>query len=184
MANIQGEATPWLTQTAYDRLTKNLEYLCGPGRQEITNRLESARAEGDVSENGAFDAAAEEQSKHEGRILELRELLEAARVGDVPPDNGVVEMGMMVTATVDGNEMRFLFGNRHIAEGQDDLDVFSESSPLGGAIHGASAGDTVTYTAPNGRDVEVRIGAVTPYEDDGTASISLPSEDQTESSQH
>ncbi len=163
MPTSKSTSGPWLTRTAYDRLAKELEHLSGPGRKEITHRLEAARAEGAVSENGAFDAVAEERSKNEGRILELTELLGAAHVGEVPADDGIVTTGMIITATVNGDELQFLLGDRHIVDGQDDLEVFSESSPLGAAIHGASTGDTVTYTAPNGRDVEVHISSVTPY---------------------
>ena len=114
MTTSQSDA-PWLTQEAYDRLSKELEYISGPGRQEIIERIEAARDEGDLKENGGYHAAREEQSKNEGRIAELKHLLETARVGEAAENDGAVHPGTVVTAVVAGDEMTFLFGNREIA---------------------------------------------------------------------
>jgi transcription elongation factor GreA len=62
---------------------------------------------------------------------------------------------MVVTAAIAGDEMKFLLGSREIASG--DLDVYSEKSPLGAAVLGAEIGSSVSYTAPNGRDIKVEI---------------------------
>ena len=42
--------------------------------------------------------------------------------------------------------------------------MFSEKSPIGAAVNGAKVGDTVTYVAPNGKQVEVKVLATKPYE--------------------
>ena len=89
--------TVWLTQDAYDKLRAELENLKGPVRQEIVNRISAARDEGDLSENGGYHAAREEQGKNEGRIRQLEATLDRAKVGETPPDDGVVEPGMVVT---------------------------------------------------------------------------------------
>lgn len=65
------EKTVLLTQEAYDKLQKELAYRQGDYRDEITQRIATARAEGDLSENGGYQAAREEQGKNEGRINEL-----------------------------------------------------------------------------------------------------------------
>src|SRR5580765_6554043 len=88
--------TTWLTQEAYDRLKAELDHLAGPGRTEIAKRIEAARDEGDLRENGGYHAAKEEQGKQEARIRQLSQLLDGARVGEAPPDDGVVEPGMRV----------------------------------------------------------------------------------------
>lgn len=152
----------WLTQEAYDRLTKELEDLEGRGRTEIAERISSARDEGDLKENGGYHAAREEQGKMEARIAELHRLLKNAVVGEAPKDDGVVEPGMVVTIELAGKERTFLLGNREIADG-DDLEVFSNQSPLGAAIEGAKVGDTVDYTAPNGSSITVKITKAKPY---------------------
>lgn len=155
-------ATTWLTQEAYDRLKAELDHLTGEGRTEITDRIEAARSEGDLKENGGYHAAREEQGKMEGRIQQLSELLRDARVGDAPADDGIVEPGMVVTAVVAGEEETFLLGSR---EGAPDIEmnVFSAASPMGAALVGAKEGETVSYEAPNGNSIEVKVVKTTPF---------------------
>ena len=152
----------WLTQDAYDRLAKELAELEGPGRTEIAERIAAARDEGDLKENGGYHAAREEQGMMEARIADLQRLLKNAVVGEAPKDDGVVEPGMVVTISLAGKERTFLLGNREIADG-DDLEVYSTESPLGAAIHGSSVGQTIDYTAPNGKSFPVEILKAKPY---------------------
>ena len=154
--------TTWLTQEAYDRLKAEHDHLSGPGRAEIADKIDEARSEGDLKENGGYHAAREEQAKQEARIRQLDELLRHAQVGEAPPDDGVVEPGMVVTAVVAGEKMEFLLGSREVAGGTD-LDVFSDRSPLGAAIVGKKAGDATSYQAPSGATVPVEVVAAKPY---------------------
>ena len=149
----------YLTQEAFDRLKAELDQLSGPGRTEIAKRIEAAREEGDLKENGGYHAAKDEQGKMEARIRQLTQLLENAVVGETPADNGVVAPGMVVTVDMFGDDMEFLLGSREIA-GTTDLTVYSPESALGSAIMGAAPGSTVTYQAPNGRDISVEVVAV------------------------
>lgn len=151
----------WLTQEAHDRLQAELAHLSGEGRTDITDRIAAARDEGDLKENGGYHAAREEQAKNEARIRELTEKLRSVRIG-TPPDDGVVEQGMVVTAEVAGDEMVFLLGSREIAD-TTDIDVYSEKSPLGAAILGKKIGETASYKAPNGNEIPVAIKNATPY---------------------
>ncbi|CAG7613923.1 transcription elongation factor GreA [Leucobacter soli] len=152
----------WLTQDAYDRLKGELDELSGPGRRDIAARIEAAREEGDLKENGGYHAAKDEQGKMEARIRDLTELLERAVVGQAPQANGVVEIGTVITAEIFGDEERFLLGNRELADGSD-LDVYSAESPLGAAILGLNVGDSASYAAPNGNQIEVKVLAVDTY---------------------
>ena len=156
-------AVTWLTQDAYDRLKHELEYLSGEGRVEIAKKIEAAREEGDLRENGGYHAAKEEQGKQEARIRQLRQLLESAQVGDAPAHaEGEVAAGMIVTVELAGDEMKFVLGHREVA-GDTDLDVYSEKSPLGSAILGRKVGDSTSYTLPNGKEIDVRIMDATPF---------------------
>ncbi|GCD20581.1 transcription elongation factor GreA [Cellulomonas algicola] len=155
-------AATWLTQEAYDRLSAELDRLKGEGRNEITARIAAARDEGDLKENGGYHAAREEQAKQEARIRELEAKLRNVQIG-TPPDDGVVEPGMVVTAEVAGDEMVFLLGSREIA-GTADIDVFSPTSPLGAAINGTKVGDTTSYAAPNGNEIPVKILGAKPFD--------------------
>ncbi len=154
-------SSSYLTQEAYDRLKAELDHLSTQGRTEISQRIEAARDEGDLKENGGYHAAKEEQGKMEARIRQLQQLLENAVVGETPPDDGVVEPGMVVTVEMFGDEMRFLLGSREI--GNDDIDVYSEKSPLGAAINGKKSGDEASYEAPNGKTITVKVLSCTPY---------------------
>lgn len=157
------QTVTWLTQEAHDRLTAELEQLTTVGRTEIAQKIDAARSEGDLKENGGYHAAREEQGKQEARIRQLQDILRTAVVGEAPADDGVVEPGMVVRATVAGDEMTFLVGSREVAEGTG-LDVYSDKSPLGAAIVGRSAGETTSYTAPNGKEIEVVIHEAKPFQ--------------------
>jgi transcription elongation factor GreA len=153
----------WLTQEAYDRLKGELEHLSGEGRTEIAKKIEAARLEGDLRENGGYHAAKEEQGKQEVRIRQLRQLLERAKVGEAPrnPD-GSISPGTVVTVELAGDEMVFLLGSREVGD-DTDLDVYSEKSPLGSAIVGRKPGDTTEYTTPSGKTFPVKILAARPF---------------------
>jgi transcription elongation factor GreA len=154
----------WLTQEAYDRLKAELDHLSGEGRLELARKIEAARDEGDLKENGGYHAAKDEQGKQEHRIRQLEQMLDQAQIGapgDVVVD-GKVHAGMVVTASVGGTEERFLLGSREMAS-TTDLDVFSEKSPLGAAVLGKKVGASTSFTAPNGKEVKVKISKAEPF---------------------
>ena len=152
----------WLTQQTFDRLHAELEERRGPLRAEIVDRISSARDEGDLKENGGYHAAKEEQGKMEARIRQLTQLLENAKVGETPKDNGIVEPGMIVTVEMFGDEETFLLGHREIKD-DSGLEVFSEQSPLGKAINGKKVGSSAKYSTPSGKTVEVKVLKAAPY---------------------
>jgi transcription elongation factor GreA len=163
--DVTDTATPaasYLTQEAYDRLKGELTQLTGEGRTEISKKIEAARDEGDLKENGGYHAAKEEQGKMEARIRQLTQLLENAIVGHAPQDDGIVEPGMVVTVKMLGDKLTFLLGSREIADGSD-LEVYSEKSPMGKAILDKKAGDVTTFRAPNGNEIEVKVISAKPY---------------------
>jgi transcription elongation factor GreA len=157
--------TIWLTQDAYDKLQAELENLRGPVRQEVIDRISSAREEGDLKENGGYHAAREEQGKVEGRIRQLEDMLRRAEVGETPANDGIVEPGMVVTykfvGDADDEAEKFLLGAREIEP--ENLTVYSPQSPLGEAINGRKKGETVSYEAPNGKEMQVEILDAVPF---------------------
>jgi transcription elongation factor GreA len=162
---VSNETTEtWLTQEAFDRRSAELEQLSNEGRTEIAKKIEAAREEGDLKENGGYHAAKEEQGKIEARIRVLTELLRHAKVGDAPANTGIVQSGTVVTAKILGEESVFLLGSREIVgEESSDLDVYSEGSPLGAAILGHKVGESTSYIAPNGKEITVEIEKVETY---------------------
>ena len=142
-----------LTRDTYERLQLELEDLTGRGRVEIANAIEAARALGDLKENGDYHAAKDAQGKMESRIRQLQAMLKDAEIveGGAPSDGTVVQ-GSVVTLRYEGDDeddtQQFFVGS--IEERQGDLTVVSPGSPLGTALLGHAAGDTVDYEAPGG----------------------------------
>jgi len=153
----------WLTQEAYDRLSKELETLIA-NRPAIAKEINDRRQEGDLRENGGYQAAREEQAKQEGRIRQLQQLLREAHVGEAPTTNGTGGPGMVVEVRYqsDDESETFLIGSREEAA-TADIEVYSAASPLGKALTGAREGDTVSYETPTGKTVEVTLLSAKPF---------------------
>ena len=153
----------WLTQEAHDRLKAELDQLVA-GRPAMAAEINARREEGDLRENGGYHAAKDEQGKQEARIRQLTDLLRKARVGEAPKTATNAVTGTVITIRFAGDDdtEKFLLGSREIA-GTTDLAVYSPESALGAAITGAEPGATVTYQAPNGRDMTVEVVAIEPF---------------------
>jgi transcription elongation factor GreA len=146
--------TTKLTKATYDRLVAELEDLTTRGRVEIAQAIETARALGDLSENGDYHAAKDAQGKMESRIRQLQSLLKTAEVVEdgAGDGDGTVDHGTVVTLRYDGDDeddvQDFFVGS--IEEQRGDMPVVSPGAPLGRALIGRAAGDTVEYEAPGG----------------------------------
>src|SRR5437764_12398625 len=103
MVTVSDTQVTWLTQEAYDRLKHELDELVA-NRPVIAAKINDAREEGDLKENGGYHAAREEQAQLEARIRQLQELLRVAKVGDVPSQSGIAAPGMVVTVRLQGDE--------------------------------------------------------------------------------
>jgi transcription elongation factor GreA len=145
-----------LSQEAFDRLKAEHDDLTTRGRIEIAKKIETARELGDLSENGDYHAAKEEQGKMEGRIAHLAAILLDARIVESGGDPDAVRAGVVVTIRFDGDDdlERYLIGS--IEERREGVTVVSPGSPMGQALMGAEVGSSVTYEAPGGNlSVEV-----------------------------
>jgi len=163
VTETRDDTVTWLTQEAYDRLKSELDHLSVQGRIDIAKKIEAARDEGDLKENGGYHAAKDQQGMQEARIRQLTQILESSRVGEPPRTDGVVGPGMTVTIRFQGDddEVTFLLASRE--ESGSPIDVYSPRSPLGNAIDGKKVGETETYTLPNGRSAAVEILDAVPY---------------------
>ena len=151
------EAT-WLTQEAYDRLASELEYLLTVARQDIAKKIQEAREEGDLKENGDYHAAKDEYGMFNDRKNFVIGILENSEIAEPPASD---EVGVLSTVTIlfDGDDEDdaevYLIG--HVEEKRTDnsTEVMSPVSPIGGALLGHKAGDKVTVTLENGAKVSV-----------------------------
>src|SRR5437588_9137109 len=153
-------ASTQLSRDAYDRLKAELDDLTTRGRVEIAGLIERARELGDLSENGDYHAAKDDQGRMEARIRQLQAMLKDAEIVDSKADGGgTVEAGSVVTIRYEGDDdtERYLIGS--IEERHQDLSVISPGSPLGQSLVGRRTGDTVEYEAPGGM-LKVEVVAV------------------------
>ena len=145
-----------LSRDAFERLRAELEELTTEGRVEIARKIEAARALGDLSENGDYHAAKDEQGKMEARIRQITAVLDDARVVERPQGTDRVTVGTIVSIRFVGDDEveRYLVGS--IEERHDDYEVVSPGSPLGQALIGAVLGERRDYEV-NGRTLAVEI---------------------------
>ena len=146
-------------QETLDRLVAEHLDLTTRGRIDIARKIETARELGDLSENGDYHAAKEEQGKMEGRIIFLAKSIEDAEIIEAVSD-GTVSVGIVVELRYDGDDdtEKYLLGS--IEERQEGVEVLSPGSPLGKALLGASSGDTVSFEAPAGGTLSVEVVSV------------------------
>jgi transcription elongation factor GreA len=153
-------ASTQLSRDAFDRLQAELDDLTTRGRVEIAGLIERAREMGDLSENGDYHAAKDDQGRMEARIRQLQAMLKNAEIVEGPTaTGGTVAAGAIVTIRYEGDDdtERYLIGS--IEERRDDLSVISPGSPLGQSLLGRHMGDVVEYQAPGGM-LKVEVVAV------------------------
>jgi transcription elongation factor GreA len=151
----------FLTPAALERMREELEQLKTDGRREIEERIAEARSHGDLRENADYDAAKNDQGLMEARIRKLEHLLNTSEVRDVS-DTGRVEIGCVVTVVdSDGDELEYFVAPQE--NKVTGMLLASPTSPLGGALLGATIGDEVSYRAPAGT-FTLLVKAVRPYE--------------------
>jgi len=142
----------WLTPEGYKALQKELEHLTVEKRPEIASRIRESQEHGEFSEdNSELDEVKFEQAIVESRISELKSIFGAAQPLDletIPTDH----VGIGSIAKVEDKEFGDTFEVRVVAsiEADPSRDLISNESPMGMALLGASAGETVEFETPDG----------------------------------
>lgn len=138
-----------VTQEGYESLKAELDKLVNEKRPAAVERLERARNEGDLKENSDYHAAKEELEFLDGRIDEIKHVVENAEIADGNGNGNGVAVGTRVTLKVNGSEHVFeIVGNW---EADPINKKISHESPLGMALVGKNIGDTVDVEAPAGK---------------------------------
>ena len=148
-----------LSPAAYQRLKAELDQLTGEGRIEIANKIETARALGDLSENGDYHAAKDQQGQMEARIRQLQGILIDAVVVDTPTGDGSVGVGALVEIRFEGEDDTETYLVGHIEERHADYEVVSPGSPLGASLLGKKPGEKTAYEV-GGNSITVEIVSV------------------------
>ena len=145
------------TQQGYQELVDELHYLKHEKREKIKNDIAVARSFGDLSENSEYDEARNEQAKNEARIKELEELVENAVILDESQiDTAVVSLGSKVKVQNVALGMEICYDLVGSNEANPLENKISDLSPIGAALIGKQAGDSVLVEVPSGT-VELKV---------------------------
>ena len=140
-----------LTRTGFKRIEAELEQLTTVRRHEVADHIRDAKAFGAIEENAEYEAAKNEQAFVEGRILELKNILNAARIIDdanAPTDE--VGIGSIVTVKDLDMDEQWDYTIVGSVEADPDEDRISNESPIGESLMGRKAGDIVEIKIPAG----------------------------------
>jgi transcription elongation factor GreA len=148
-----------LSKDTYDRLKAEFADLSTRGKIEIARRIEAARELGDLSENGEYHAAKEEQGKMDARMRQIRGILDEAEIVEAV-DTSVVSTGATVAIRWQGDTdtETYLLGS--IEERREGMDIMSPDSPMGRALMGKKIGEMAEYQV-NGKKMRVEIVSIT-----------------------
>ena len=139
-----------LTKEGKEELEKRLEYLKLVKRAEITERIKTAREFGDLSENAEYDAAKNEQAMIEGEILEIENKLKYAVIIKDGAKKGTVSLGSKVDILDEETKEVLSYEIVGTTEADVELGRISNESPVGNALLGHKAGDTINVVVPAG----------------------------------
>lgn len=148
--------TKYLTPEGKAKLEAELEELKTTGRMELAERLKHAISMGDLSENADYHKAKEDQGFMEGRIQELEAILNNAKVIEAKKNYSEVILGARVTI----KEADYPPETYHLVgvnEANPREGRISHESPIGKALIGHKAGDTVEAILPNGETIRLEI---------------------------
>lgn len=150
-----------LTQSGYDDLVKELEYLKTEKRRELAEKIKVARGFGDLSENSEYDEAKNEQGLVEQRIMELETTIKNAKIVDKSNmAKNVVGVGVHVVVENEAG-----VESAYDIVGSTEFDPLhgkiSEDSPVGAALRGHKTGETVAVDLPTGKTIHLTIKKVT-----------------------
>ncbi len=140
----------FLTPEGRTKLEAELEHLRTTRRAKIAEAIHSAKEEGDISENSAYDEAKNEQAFVEGRIMTIEQMLKNAVMIDRVRAADIVDLGSVVTVVERGTSDDEAFQIVGSAEADPARGKISNESPVGRALLGKRVGDEVQVRIPDG----------------------------------
>ena len=140
----------YLTLEGKKKLEEELKYLVTVRRKEVAAEIQSAKEEGDISENSAYDEAKLNQAFLEGRIQTIEAQLREAVIIEKNGNSEIIDVGSHVTVAEDGFDEEETYHIVGSAEADPLNGRISNESPIGKALLGAKLGDVVKAETPNG----------------------------------
>jgi len=133
----------YLTPEGREKLKQELDFLVSVRRPEVAEAIHSAKEEGDISENSAYDAAKEQQAFVEGRIMQIEQMLKNAVIIEAQASNGVVKLGSFLKVVEKGSKEEEVYQVVGSAEADPAKGRISNESPVGRALMGKKKGEKV-----------------------------------------
>jgi transcription elongation factor GreA len=159
-----------VTQAEFDQLLEELHALRSTHREELASRLREARGAGVAGDNDDRLAVMEDVVVDTVKIAQLERVIALARIIDGAPDDGAVGLGSIVRVeSPDGRQAEYEFVG--VRSEHSRRTQVTPSSPIGQALLGAHAGDTVDVTLPNGRGRSLKVLAVLCGHDEGVLGL-------------
>lgn len=142
----------YVSKDRFQALQAELRQLKTVTRRAVAERLETAKALGDLSENAEYHDAKDEMIALEMRIYELEEFLKTVHVIEADGSaDGVVRIGSSVVVSVNGKDKKFeIVGSNEADPLQGKI---SNESPIGSALLGANIGARISVQTPAGLTV-------------------------------
>ena len=149
-----------ITKETLAKLQEEYHHLTTVGRTEIARIIEAARLLGDLSENGDYHAAKDDQGKMESRIRQIDQVIRNHELVERDESANEVQHASIVKIVYEGDSeddaLEFFIGS--IEEKPEGVQVASPESPMGGALLGHAVGDVVSYDAPSGPSAVTIVG--------------------------
>ncbi len=150
-----------MSQEQYDKFQAELNYLETERTREVAEQLKEARSFGDLSENSEYDEAKSEQGKLYSKIAEIHNLLENAEIVETAAmEQGVIGLGSKVVIREVGESDEEAYEIVGSQEADPMHGKLSNESPIGRALQGHKAGETITAELPTGAKIEFTVVSV------------------------
>ena len=146
-----------LTQSGYEKMKAEVEYLRSTGRKEASRAIAEAREKGDLSENAEYDAAKDAQGHLEAKIAGFEAKLGNARIIDESMLDDS-KISVLSTVTIENVKLKKQVTYKLVPESEADLKTgkISVNSPVGQGLLGKEVGDMAYVATPNG-NIEFRV---------------------------
>ncbi len=140
-----------LTKSGFHKIKQEHEEMKKQKHPKAIERLQKARAMGDLSENSEYTSAKDELAFVEGRLAELENILNSAEViEELAGKDGIVELGstVLMAHAVDNSHTEYMIVGEFEADPQQKK--LSHTSPIGSALIGKKKGQRVKVKVPAG----------------------------------
>lgn len=139
----------FISEEGLEKLKQELQELKTVKRQEIAQRLQDAKALGDLSENAEYLEAKDAQAFNETKIFEIEQTIRNTTIIQKTGKTNIVQVGLTIEVKSKNGKEKFMIVGSEEANPFDGK--ISNESPLGKAFLEHKVGDVVEVLTPGGK---------------------------------